>query len=161
MTENVITIVSAIGWTVLATIIAQVVSVGLMAWLGLKPSKLIYEIEEVQNTAVGACFFIISLATGLFVGMFTSNGFTVNDNALVPEPTFWESTGWIVLALFLGMALTWILFEIAHRAMGVENDETTYRYIQREVIEEQNASLAFFLGGLSIVPFIAVILQMI
>ncbi|MEO0596795.1 MAG: hypothetical protein AAFV98_16530 [Chloroflexota bacterium] len=160
MTENVITIVSAIGWTVLATIIAQVVSVGLMAWLGLKPSKLIYEIEEVQNPAVGACFFIISLATGLFVGMFTSNGFSANDPATT-DPGFWASTGWIVLALLMGMALTWILFEIAHRAMGVENDETTYRYIQREVIEEQNASLAFFLGGLSIVPFIAVILQMI
>jgi hypothetical protein len=65
------------------------------------------------------------------------------------------------MAFILGTVLTWISFELAHRAMGVENEESTYRYIQRELIEEQNASLAFFLGGLAIVPYIAVIFQVI
>lgn len=160
MSETVLIIVGAIAWTIVATIISQVVSIVIMAWLGLPPKKLIHEIEEVQNPAIGASFFIISLAVGLFVGAFTSDGFSVNDPTYV-DPGFLGSTGWIVLALLLGVLLTWLSFEIAHRAMGVENEESTYRYIQRELIEEQNASLAFFLGGLSIVPFIAVIFQMI
>jgi len=160
MSETILVVVASIGWTIVATIISQIVSILILAWLGLPPQKLIHEIEEVQNPAVGACFFIIAMAVGLFVGAFTSNGFSVNDPAYV-DPGYLGSTGWIVLALVLGAVLTWISFEIAHRAMGVENDENTYRYIQRELIEEQNASLAFFLGGLSIVPFIAVIFQMI
>lgn len=160
MSETVLVIVGAIAWTIVATIISQVVSIVIMAWLGLPPKKLIHEIEEVQNPAIGASFFIIALAVGLFVGAFTSDGFSVNDPTYI-DPGFLGNTGWIVLALLLGALLTWLSFEIAHRAMGVENEESTYRYIQRELIEEQNASLAFFLGGLSIVPFIAVIFQMI
>ncbi len=160
MSEAVLVIVGAIGWTIVATIISQIVSISIMTWLGLPPKKLIHEIEEIQNTAVGASFFIISLAVGFFIGAFTSDGFSANDPSYV-DPGFLGSTGWIVLALVLGAVLTWISFEIAHRAMGIENDENTYRYIQRELIQEQNASLAFFLGGLSIVPFIAVIFQMI
>lgn len=155
MNETVLVVVSAIAWSIVATLISQMVSVIILAWLGLPPKKLIHEIEEVQNPAIGACFFIIALAVGLFVGAFTSDGFTTND------PGYAASAGWIVLALFVGALLTWISFEVAHRVMGVENEESTYRYIQRELIEEQNASLAFFLGGLSIVPFIAVIFQMI
>jgi len=131
-----------------------------MRWLGLPPKKLIHEIEVVQNPAIGACFFIISLAVALFIGIFTSDGFSANDPTYV-EPSWIVSTGWIIMALFIGGLLTWISFEIAHRVMGVENEESTYRYIQRELIEEQNAALALFLGGLSIVPFIAVIFQMI
>lgn len=155
MSEAVLVVVAAIGWTIAATVISQIVSIGIMTWLGLPPKKLIHEIEEIQNSAVGACFFIISLAVGFFIGAFTSDGFSTND------ASYPEATGWIVLALALGFALTWLSFEIAHRAMGVENNETTYQYIRRELIQEQNASLAFFLGGLSIVPFIAVVFQMI
>ncbi len=160
MNETVLVIISAIAWSIVATLISQMVSVIILAWLGLPPKKLIHEIEEVQNPAIGACFFIIALSVGLFVGAFTSDGFSANDPAFV-DPGFLGSTGWIVLALFMGALLTWISFEVAHRVMGVENEESTFRYIQRELIEEQNASLAFFLGGLSIVPFIAVIFQMI
>lgn len=160
MSEAVLVIVGAIGWTIAATVISQIVSISIMSWLGLPPKKLIHEIEEIQNPAVGASFFIISLAVGFFIGAFTSDGFSINDPTYV-DPGFLGSTSWIVLALVLGAVLTWVSFEIAHRALGVENDETTYRYIQRELIQEQNASLAFFLGGLSIVPFIAVIFQMI
>ncbi|GAB5490912.1 MAG: hypothetical protein Phog2KO_11270 [Phototrophicaceae bacterium] len=160
MTEATLVVVSAIAWTIAATAISQIVSISIMSWLGLPPKKLIHEIEVIQNPAVGASFFIISLAVGFFIGAFTSDGFSANDPTYI-EPSFFINTAWIVLALVLGAALTWISFEIAHRVMGVENDETTYRYIQRELIQEQNASLAFFLGGLSIVPFIAVVFQMI
>ena len=160
MTEATLVVVSAIAWTIAATVISQIVSISIMSWLGLPPKKLIHEIEVIQNPAVGASFFIISLAVGFFIGAFTSDGFSANDPTYI-EPSIFISTAWIVLALVLGAALTWISFEIAHRIMGVENDETTYRYIQRELIQEQNASLAFFLGGLSIVPFIAVVFQMI
>lgn len=160
MAQAIPIIVAAIGWTIAATVVAQIISIFIMRWLGLPPQKLIHEIEEIQNPAVGACFFIISLAVGLFISLFTSNGFSSNDPTYV-DPGFLGSAAWITFALILGALLTWISFEIAHRAMGVENDETTYRYIQRELIEEQNVSLAFFLGGLSIVPFLAVIFQMI
>jgi F0F1-type ATP synthase assembly protein I len=155
MNEMITQIVAAVGWTIAATIISQLVSISLMRWLGLPPKKLIHEIENVQNPAVGASFFIISLAVGLFIGIFTSDGFSPT------TPDFLTGAGWIILALVLGFVLTWISFEIAHRMMGVENNETTYKYIRRELIDEQNSSLAFFLGGLAIVPFIAVIFQMI
>lgn len=160
MNEMVLQIVFAVAWTIAATLVSQLVSIGLMSWLGLPPKKLVHEIEVVQNPAVGASFFIISLAVGLFIGIFTSNGFSINSADYV-EPEWWVSTLWIIGALLLGALLTWISFEVAYRLMGVENNESLKRYIQRELIEEQNASLAFFLGGLSIVPFIAVIFQMI
>jgi hypothetical protein len=160
MNELMLQVIFAIAWTVAATIVSQLVCIGLMAWLGLPPKKLVHEIEVVQNPAVGASFFIVSLAAGLFIGLFTSDGFSIN-SADYQDPGFVVSTGWIILALFLGLLLMWISFEVAYRLMGVENNESLKRYIQRELIEEQNASLAFFLGGLAIVPFIAVIFQMI
>jgi len=154
MPQAVQTVLAAIGWSIGATLIAQLVSITLMWWLGLPPKKLSHEIEDVQNTAVGACFFIVSLTAGLFVGIFTSNGFT-------DAQDFITSTGWIVLALFLGVTLMWMGFEIAHRVMGPIEGESTKRYIQREIVEEQNAALAFLLGGLAVTPFIAVIFQVI
>jgi hypothetical protein len=160
MNELVMQVIFAVAWTIAATIVSQLVSVGVMTWLGLPPKKLVREIEEVQNPAVGASFFIISLAVGLFIGIFTSNGFSIN-SADYQDPGFAVSTAWIALALVLGFLLMWISFEVAYRMMGVENNESLKRYIQRELVEEQNASLAFFLGGLAIVPFIAVIFQMI
>ena len=50
---------------------------------------------------------------------------------------------------------------IAYRIMGIEDNESFMDYVRRELVEEQNASLAFFLGGLMITPFIAVIFQII
>lgn len=160
MNDLVMQVVLAVAWTVAATVVSQLVSIGLMTWLGLPPKKLVHEIEVVQNPAVGASFFIISLAVGLFIGLFTSNGFSSNSPDY-QDPGFVVSTGWIILALVLGFGLMWISFEIAYRMMGVENGESLKRYIQRELVEEQNASLAFFLGGLAVVPFINVVLQMI
>jgi len=154
MSQVAVQVLGALLWSVVSIAISQVTSIMLMAWLGLPPKKLVHEIEEVQNPAVGACFFIVSLAVAFFVGMFTSNGFTDAEGVLA-------GTGWIVGALVLGAAFTTLSFVVAHRVMGRENDESVLDYIKRELILEQNASLAFFLGGLSIVCFMSVIFQTI
>lgn len=148
-------IVAAIFWSIASTVVAQVVSIGVMWWLGLPPKKLAHEIEDVQNPAVGASFFIISLAAGLFVGILTSDGFDAQ------QPDFLSGALWIGLGLMLGLLLMMVSFWVAHRALDRVEGESVYRYIQRELIEEQNVSLAFFLGGLSITAFIAVIFQVI
>jgi hypothetical protein len=75
--------------------------------------------------------------------------------------SFLVGAGWITGALVLGWGFTWLSFIIAHRVMGRENDESALDYIKRELILEQNASLAFFLGGLAVVCFISVIYQTI
>jgi uncharacterized membrane protein YjfL (UPF0719 family) len=160
-------ILLAIGWSVLATILAQLISILFMRWLGLPVKKLVHEIENVQNAAVGAIFFVVSLTVALFVGIFASDGFTpvgerlAEGVGMTDTQTFLAQAGWIAMALFLSLLLTWVSFMIAYRMMGVENNESLKRYIQREIVEEQNASLALFLGGLMIAPFIAVIFQII
>lgn len=154
MNEIALQVLGALGWSVLSIAISQGVSVALMAWLGLPPKKLVREIEVVQNPAVGACFFIISLTVALFVGMFTTNA-----NSPTEAGSIIGGAGWIIGALVLGWAFTWLSFAVAHRVMGRENDESALGYIKRELIEEQNASLAFFLGGLSVVCFISVLFQ--
>ncbi|MEL6149705.1 MAG: hypothetical protein AAFU54_00200 [Chloroflexota bacterium] len=147
-------VAGAIGWSVLSVVVAQVISIGLMWFLGLPPKKLVHEIEVRQNPAVGASFFIIALAVSFFISQFVTNGYTDVSTVLA-------GTGWIVGALILGTLLMWLSFIIAHNVMGRENNETVLDYIRRELIEEQNASLAFFLGGLAIAPYISVIYQMI
>jgi hypothetical protein len=147
-------VLSAILWTTFTTIVAQAIAIGLMWWLGLPPRKLTHEIEEVQNPAVGAGFFIVALTAAIFVGLMATDGFT-------EDPPFVESLLWMAGGVLLALAYTSILFIIAHRVMGRENDENVYQYMQRELIDEQNASLAFFLGSLAITPFIAVVFQLI
>lgn len=148
-------IVAAVMWAIFGTLVSQGVSVALMWWLGLGPKRLVHEIEETQNAAVGASFFIVSLAVAFFVGMLTSNGFSRE------AATILSGAVWVVMALVVGIVLMWISFEIAHTVMQRINGESTYRYIQRELIEEQNTSLAFFLGGLAVVPFITILFQVI
>ena len=149
-----IIVAGAIGWSILSVIVAQGISIGVMWFLGLPPKKLVHEIEETQNPAVGASFFIISLAVSFFISQFVTNGYTEGES-------FIAGAGWIIGALALGTLMMWLSFIIAHNVMGRENNETVLDYIRRELIEEQNASLAFFLGGLAIVPYISVIYQMI
>lgn len=155
MDQAVSLIIAAVFWSIASTVVAQLVSVGVMWWLGLPPKKLAHEIEDVQNPAVGASFFIISLAAGMFIGIMTSDGFDAE------QPNVLEGTLWIGFALILGLLLMMLSFWVAHRALGRIEGENVYRYIQRELIEEQNVSLAFFLGGLSVTAFIAVIFQII
>jgi hypothetical protein len=154
MTAELSTILAAVVWSVIGTVLSQAIAIAVLWWLGLPPRKLIHQIEVVQNAAVGACFFIISLTVGLFVGILTSNGFTESFGIV-------DGAIWIASALLLGAALMWISFLIAYRVMGIENGESIYRYLQRELIEEQNTALAFFLGGLAVVPFVCVIFQVI
>jgi uncharacterized membrane protein YjfL (UPF0719 family) len=147
-------ILSALFWTTFAIVISQIVSIALMWWLGLPPGKLSEEIVIVQNPAVGACFFIVSLAASIFIGLMASSGFT-------PDPTFAEGAAWIVGGLVVAAFYTALAFSIAHRLMEPVKGEGLYAYLRREIIEEQNVALAFFYGGLSITPFIAVVFQLI
>jgi ABC-type multidrug transport system fused ATPase/permease subunit len=146
-------VIGAIGWSIAAVVVSQGTSILLMWWLGLPPKKLIHEIEEVQNSAVGACFFIVSLAVSIFISQFVTNGYT-------DEGSIIAGAAWIAGAFVLGTVIMGINFFIAHRVMDPQ-DETVIQYIRRELIEEQNASLAFFLGGLAIASYISVIYQMI
>jgi hypothetical protein len=45
--------------------------------------------------------------------------------------------------------------------MGRENNENMLGYIRREIVLEQNAALAFFLGGLVVSPFISIVFQLL
>lgn len=147
-------VIGAIGWSLLSILVSQGTSILLMWWLGLPPKKLVHEIEEVQNPAIGASFFIVSLAVSFFISQFVTNGYTEAESIPI-------GAAWIAGALIMGAVFMWLSFMVAHRVMGRENNETVLQYIQRELIEEQNLSLAFFLGGLAIVSFISVIYQMI
>ena len=147
-------ILAALAWTTLAIFVSQGSSIIVMWWLGLPPKKLIHEIEVVQNPAVGACFFIISLTASLFIGVYFSAGFT-------PVESFGTSAAWFMVGLLTSFAYMAVAFAIVHRVMGRENNESVYGYMRREIIEEQNVSLAFFLGGISVSPFIAMVFQVI
>lgn len=147
-------VISAVLWAVFATVVSQMVAILLMWALGLPPKKLTREIEDVQNPAVGAIFFIISLGAAIFVSLMSSEGFT-------PDPDALESTLWIVGGLLVASVFTLISWVIAYYIMEPLKGENLYQYLRRELIQEQNAALAFFLGGLAIVPFIAVTFQLI
>jgi ABC-type multidrug transport system fused ATPase/permease subunit len=147
-------IISALLWMTFAVIVSQATSILLMWWLGLPPGKLSEEIAEVQNPAVGACFFIVSLAASIFISIMASAGFS-------PDPSFIEGAFWIIGGLVVAAAYTAILFSIAYRFMRPKKGESLYHYMRREIIDEQNVALAFFLGGLSITPFVAVVFQLI
>jgi hypothetical protein len=147
-------ILSALFWMTFATVVSQAVAILLMAWLGLPPGKLAHEIVEIQNPAVGASFFIISLAASIFISLMSSSGFT-------PDPTFAEGAAWIIGGLVVAALYVSVIFMIAHRLLNPRKGEGLYKYMQREIIEEQNVALTFFLGGLSITPFIAVVFQLI
>ena len=144
----------AILWSTLAIVVAQSTSILIMWGLGLPPKKLVHEIEDVQNPAVGASFFVISLVVSLYISVYFSNGYS-------PIESFGESALWFISGLAVGGAYMVLIFIIAHRLMDREDDESVYRYIQREIIEEQNASLALFLGGLSLSPFLGIVFQII
>lgn len=142
--------ISAVLWTTFATVVAQLVGIGVMWALGLPPRKLVAEIVDVQNPAVGATFFIISLTASIFVSVLSGGQPTT------AEPL--ETALWIIGGLLLAMIYTLLVFTIALRLMGAK-DEGMYKYIRRELISEQNAALAFFLGGLAVAPFIAILYQ--
>jgi hypothetical protein len=135
---------SAIAWATVVTV---------MWWLGLHPRKLAHEINNVQNTAVGATFFIVSLISSIFVSVLAGGVPTQSADAL-------EELAWVVGGLALSFAFTIVAWFIAHRGMGPKG-ENLRQYIQREIIKEQNAALAFFLGALAIAPFLAVLYQIL
>lgn len=147
-------LLAALGWATLSIVVSQAVGITLMWWLGLSLKQLIHEIEDVQNVAIGASFFIISLTTSLFISIFFSDGFTGSEE-------FGSSALWFIAGLVLAWVYVAIIFILAHRLMSRVNNENVYMYLRREIVEEQNAALAFFLGGLSFPPFISIVFQII
>jgi hypothetical protein len=147
-------VISALLWTTFATLVSQFVAILLMWALGLPPRNLAREIVEIQNTAVGVVFFIVTLVTSLFVSLMSSSGFT-------PDPEFLESALWIIGGLVTASIYTVILFIIAHRLLSPKKGEGVYKYLRREIIDEQNAALALFLGGLAVAPFMAMMFQLL
>ena len=145
---------AALGWATLSILAAQAAGIGLMWWLGLPPKKLVHEIEDVQNTAVGASFFVVSVAASIYIGVFFSAGYT-------SEQDFIGSAIWFLGGLLASFIYVYIIFVIAHNLMDRVENETVYHYLRREIVEEQNAAMALFLGGLSISPFIAMVFQII
>lgn len=145
---------AALAWATAAIVISLLVSVALMRMLGLKPKDLVHEIEEVQNPAVGACFFIVALTTSLFISVYSSGGFSVVRS--FADSALWFASGLLVSAVYVVVLLT-----VAQRVMDRQKGEALYQYLRRELVEEQNAALAFFLGGLTMPPFIAVLFQIL
>lgn len=144
-------LVSAVIWATFTIVVSQLACIVIMWALGLPPRKLVKEIEDVQNTAVGAVFFTISLTATIFVSVLSSDGPTI-------APPL-DTVLWVLGGLLLAVIYVAILFMITHRIMGRQPGENVYTYIRREVIKEQNAALALFLGGLAATPFIAVVYQ--
>ena len=144
---------SSLAWATAAMTISLVLSLLVVWWLGLPVRKLAAEIADVQNTAVGALFFIISLITSIFVGVLAGGVPSVSANGL-------EELAWIVGGVVVASIYMVIAFWVAHREMGPKG-ESLRQWIHREIITEQNAALAFFLGALAIPPFIAVLYQII
>ncbi len=145
-------VVTALLWATFATVVSQAISIGLMWALGLPPRRLVKEIEDVQNPAVGATFFIVSLGTALWTSLLASDG--VPNPAPPLETMVWIGGGFVIATLY-----TMILFVIAHRLMGREPGESVYDYLRREIVQEQNAAVAFFMGGLAIAPYLAILYQ--
>lgn len=146
---------AALIWSTLAILASQFAGISIMWWLGLPPRKLVVEIEEVQNTAVGAAFLIVSIAASLYIGVYFSDGYSE-----IP-PEFGEATVWFITGLLASFGYLVIIFVAVHRLMGREYDESVYGYLRREIIEVQNAALVMFLGGLTLSPFIAMVFQII
>lgn len=157
MSELMGLIIEAVIWTLVIILMSQVISFAIVWWLGIPPGKIEHEIEEKQNAAVGAIFFIVALIVSIFVSVLSSNGFTDVESA---------ATGamWIVGGVIFGTLLAFINIFVVFRWMGRQEraaGESMYRYIQREIVDEHNLAFAFFLGGLATAPYIAVLFQIL
>lgn len=147
------TVLSSLVWATGATLIAQSVAVAIMWRLGVPPKKLAHEIEDVQNAAVGATFFIISVIASIYIGLMAQEP--------SPADSDLESAAWIIGGVALATLYSGISFVIVHRIFEPIEGENTYTWIRRELVLEQNTSLAFFLGGLAVAHFISVAYQVI
>ncbi len=146
-------ILNTLLWATAATVGSQIIATLLVALLGVPPKKLAHELEETQNAAVGAIFFMVSLTAAIFIGVLAAEP-SEADSAL-------ETWAWIGGGVILASLYTVINFFIAHEILEPLEGENVYTYIRRELVDEQNAALAFFLGGLMVAPFISVLSQII
>ncbi len=145
-------LLNALLWTVGVTLVTFLLSTILMRWLfGLDLREVEREVEDDQNVAVGAFFFIISLALSLFLGFMASDGFTTG---ATPE------LAWVVYGLLLAFVLAGLgLWFAVHVLSG--SSESIIAYLRREVVDEDNGALALFLGSFVLTPFVITALQLI
>jgi ABC-type transport system involved in multi-copper enzyme maturation permease subunit len=145
-------ITEAILWAIFATIISQFVSLYLLRFFGLPLKQLRREIEDTQNPAVGAFFFAVSLIVSTWV-----SNLTAGPRSTEYEPI--DTLVWTSLGILISVIFTVVSWTIAHYRFQPLEGENVYKWIRRELIDEQNASLALFLAGLAVAPFMAVLYQ--
>jgi len=147
-------VLEVVLWSIAITLISQGIGLAVMMLLGLSPRHLAHVIEDEQNPAVGAVFFIISLITAIYISTVAGDGYNPAESAA-------EDLAWMLGGALLAAGMTLISFRVAYQAMSPIQGESMYRYIRRELMEEQNVSLAFFLGGLAVAPFMATLQQIL
>lgn len=157
MSELTRLMLGSIIWTIVIISLSQVISFAIVWWLGVSPGQMEHEIEEKQNAAVGAIFFIVTLIVTIFISVLSSDGFT---GAASDQ----DGAIWAIGGVFVGTILTALNIFVVFRWMGKDEREAgegIYRYFQRELIDEHNLALAFFVGGLAAAPYIAILFQII
>ncbi len=147
-------ILEALAWSIFITLLSQVISLLVISLLGLPLKRLAAEIQDRQNPAVGALFFIISLIVALYVSGVSGDGYNPSEETVT-------DLAWIFGGAGIAILFTLISFFIAHQVLGSVKNENLYQYLRRELIEEENAALAFFLGGLAVAPFLATLQQVL
>jgi len=147
-------IIEVILWSTFATVLSTGISIGIVWMLHLPPGRLAHEIEDTQNTAVGAVFFIVSLIVSQYTGIMSGDGYD-------PVDSVGENLLWIAGGVVLASVFTLIAWFIAHILLKPIPGEGLYGYLRREIVDEQNAALAFFFGGLAVAPFVATMYQII
>lgn len=145
---------SALLWALLATLLAQLFTTLIVWILGISPAKLVHEIVEIQNPAVGASFFVVSLVVSLFIGLITSSGFTHSSS--IVEEILWIAIGIVTATLYSVLMLV-----IVHQVFAKRKKESLFAFLRREIIAEQNASMVFFVGGILLAPFLSMAFQII
>lgn len=112
----------------------------LRAVFGLTLKDVVREVEDDQNAAVGATFFIVATTMGLLIGRALQ--------APVEEVTWPITVAWFAISLIVitvtYLPVAWLILKTAGKRFG----ETASQYLHREMVVEDNAALMWFLGGL-------------
>jgi hypothetical protein len=114
-------------------------------FFGLSPIEVLHEVEEDQNTAVGALFFGTALLMSNMVGKAIADP---------PEETrLGIALAWLALALAFALLYLIVTVFIIFTLLGRRKGERFRVYLTREIIAENNAALIFFILGIAAVPF--------
>ena len=115
----------SIAWSLVSTLAAIFISLLAMFYFHITPREAIHEVEEDQNVAVGAIFFVVSIIAALFIGFMASDGFT--------EASPVEEIQWIVFGLALSLLYTIIISWIVLKPVAHRKQESIRTYLVREI----------------------------